>query len=184
MPPRRPVPTKGDTGRLVVIRRKLPSDGVTVDCDKAFLILWNGGSISAACHMNGWGQPHIQGYVPLDICLLTISSLSLCPITAFVLYRCLRQEIYVLWLKEGRQKVICAPYIYFAGLCRLQPFCYPQLLLHSRAYTFSPVVRQEVRNHHQFWPKQILSLAWCIHFWHWIEYKITWGKSSFAEKCP
>ena len=27
-----------DTGRLVVIRRKLPSDRVTVDCDKAFLL--------------------------------------------------------------------------------------------------------------------------------------------------
>ena len=27
-----------DTGRLVVIGRKLPSDRVTVDCDKAFLL--------------------------------------------------------------------------------------------------------------------------------------------------
>ena len=27
-----------DTGRLVIIRRKLPSDRVTVDCGKAFLL--------------------------------------------------------------------------------------------------------------------------------------------------
>ena len=34
-----------DTGRLVVIRRKLLSDRVTVDCGIAFLLFGNGGSI-------------------------------------------------------------------------------------------------------------------------------------------
>ena len=33
------------TGRLVIIRRKLPSDQVTVEFCKAFFLLWNGGSI-------------------------------------------------------------------------------------------------------------------------------------------
>ena len=34
-----------DTGHLVVIRRKLPSDRVTVDCVKTFLLFLNGGSM-------------------------------------------------------------------------------------------------------------------------------------------
>ena len=34
-----------DTGCLVIIGKKLPSDQVTVEFGKAFLILWNGGSI-------------------------------------------------------------------------------------------------------------------------------------------
>ena len=33
-----------DTGRLVVIHRKLPSDRVTVDRGEAFLLFLNGGS--------------------------------------------------------------------------------------------------------------------------------------------
>ena len=34
-----------NTGRLVVIRRKLPTDQVAVVCGEAFLLFWNGGSI-------------------------------------------------------------------------------------------------------------------------------------------
>ena len=34
-----------DTRRLVAICRNLPSDRVTADCGKAFLLFWNGGSI-------------------------------------------------------------------------------------------------------------------------------------------
>ena len=37
-----------DRGHLVVIRRKLQSNWVTVDCGKAFLLFSNGGSISLA----------------------------------------------------------------------------------------------------------------------------------------
>ena len=39
-----------DTGRLVVICRKLPSDWVTVDCGITFLLFWNAGSIKCV-----WG---------------------------------------------------------------------------------------------------------------------------------
>ena len=76
LPPRRPLPWKGPPrqlchgpwpighgpwqswlGRLVVIRRNLPSDRVIVDCGKAFLLFWNGGSSNQLlwfCKMFSW----------------------------------------------------------------------------------------------------------------------------------